>query len=101
MTKLVGGRDPSKVSLAEFQEIFKGSQMSLEAYNPKTWTFPGSKRDENGNLSTVELAEILKDAIDSPAGAFGANGSPPSLKVSHLFRSESDALTYNRSRLSK
>jgi hypothetical protein len=48
---------------------------------PREWTFGGLKRDENGRFDDVQLAELIKDCIEEPAHAFGAHGTPASLKV--------------------
>jgi hypothetical protein len=51
---------------------------------PKEWTFGGLERGPDGRFSDVDLAEIIKDCIEEPAHAFGAHGSPASLKVVDL-----------------
>jgi hypothetical protein len=47
----------------------------------KQWTFGGLERGADGRFDDVKLAEIIKDCIDEPAHAFGAHGTPASLKV--------------------
>ena len=47
----------------------------------KDWTFGGLRRGADGRFNDVDLGEILKDCIDEPAHAFGAHGTPASLKV--------------------
>lgn len=46
----------------------------------KEWTFGGLKRGNDGRFSDYDLAEILKDCIEEPAHAFGAHGTPASMK---------------------
>ena len=50
----------------------------------KEWTFGGLKRGPDGRFNDVDLAEIIKDCIEEPAHAFGAHGTPASLKVVDL-----------------
>lgn len=46
----------------------------------KEWTFGGLERGEDGKFSDYDLAEVLKDCIEEPAHAFGAHGTPASLR---------------------
>jgi hypothetical protein len=46
----------------------------------KEWTFGGLQRGEGGKFSDYDLAEVLKDCIEEPAHAFGAHGTPASLR---------------------
>ncbi|EME49010.1 hypothetical protein DOTSEDRAFT_119905 [Dothistroma septosporum NZE10] len=55
-----------------------GHLMSLE---PRHWTFGGLERDETGRFNDVQLGELIKDCVNEPAHAFGAHGTPASLKV--------------------
>jgi len=48
---------------------------------PKDWTFYNYKRGADGRFNDTELAELIKDCIEEPAHAFGAHGTPASLKV--------------------
>ena len=50
----------------------------------KEWTFGGLQRGPDGRFNDVDLAEIIKDCIEEPAHAFGAHGTPASLKVVDL-----------------
>lgn len=45
------------------------------------WTFGDLKRGPDGTFDDAELGRIIKDCIEEPAHAFGANGTPASLKV--------------------
>jgi hypothetical protein len=45
------------------------------------WTFGGLKRNSDGRFSDEDLGKIVKDSIEEPAHAFGAHGTPASLKV--------------------
>jgi hypothetical protein len=67
-----------------FKQVMMIHGHKLMATTPKEWTFGGLKRGPDGRFSDIDLAEILKDCIDEPAHAFGAHGSPASLKVVDL-----------------
>lgn len=87
--------DISRAALPELKSV---DDMTVEMYKkvmmvyghklmdtpPKEWTFGGLKRGSDGRFSDVDLAEIIKDCIEEPAHAFGAHGSPASLKVVDL-----------------
>ena len=47
----------------------------------RTWTFAGLKRDGDGKYHDGDLAKILMDATDHPAGAFKARGTPSVMKI--------------------
>lgn len=64
-----------------FQKVMMTYGHTLMATPPKEWTFGGFKRGADGKFSDVDLAEILKDCVEEPAHAFGAHGTPASLKV--------------------
>lgn len=64
-----------------FYDMVKGSAHKLMAQPAKEWTFSGLSRGEDGSFSDYDLAEVLKDCIDEPAHAFGAHGTPASLKI--------------------
>lgn len=48
------------------------------------WTFDGLKRGPDGRFADEDLAKIIKDCIEEPAHAFGAHGTPASLRVVDL-----------------
>ena len=47
---------------------------------PKDWTFGGFERGPDGRFNNAELAELIKDCVESPAHEFGAHGTPASLR---------------------
>lgn len=59
----------------------QGEKLKTTPGGPKNWTFGGLQRTESGAFSDYDLAEIIKDCIDEPAHAFGAHGTPASLKI--------------------
>jgi hypothetical protein len=69
------------VTVEQFQKAMMVYGHKLMSTAPKDWTFSGLKRGPDGKFSDVDLAEIIKDCIDEPAHAFGAHGTPASLKV--------------------
>lgn len=67
------------VTEKEFKEImWKAGDRFKDS--PKGWEFGGLKRGPDGRFKDTELAELIKDCIEAPAHAFGAHGSPASLK---------------------
>ncbi|CZR66488.1 related to Psi-producing oxygenase A [Phialocephala subalpina] len=64
-----------------FQEVVMTAGHDLMSKEAKDWTFGGIERGPDGKFSDVDLAEIIKDCIEEPAHAFGAHGTPASLKV--------------------
>lgn len=47
----------------------------------KEWTFANFKRGPDGRFDDAELAELIKSCVEEPAHAFGAHGTPVSLKM--------------------
>ncbi|KAH9481020.1 Psi-producing oxygenase A [Psilocybe cubensis] len=79
-----------------FSDIFKGKpfdQLTLADLsviskifgsiepNPAKRTFAGLQRGADGKFSDDDLSKILNTAIETPAGAFRARGTPPALRL--------------------
>ncbi|ETN41473.1 uncharacterized protein HMPREF1541_03409 [Cyphellophora europaea CBS 101466] len=64
-----------------FAQVVKQEGHRLMSTPPKEWTFDGLKRGPDGRFSDADLGKILKDCVEEPAHAFGAHGTPASLKV--------------------
>ena len=64
-----------------FQKLYMGAGHELMSKPAKEWTFGGLERGADGRFDDVQLAEVIKDCIEEPAHAFGAHGTPASLKV--------------------
>lgn len=64
-----------------FQKVMMITGHKLASMPAKEWTFGGLERGKDGKFSDVDLAEVIKDCIAEPAHAFGAHGTPASLKV--------------------
>ena len=86
MEELIRKNLPELKSLDEmtpelFWKLTKQEVMHLMSMPPKEWTFAGIKRGSDGRFSDADLGRIIKDCIEEPAHAFGAHGTPASLKV--------------------
>jgi hypothetical protein len=55
-----------------FKKVLMTEGHKLKDSLPREWTFGGIKRKPDGKFDDVDLAEIIKDCIESPAHAFGA-----------------------------
>jgi hypothetical protein len=64
-----------------FKKVMKQEGHKLMSTAPKEWTFGGLKRGADGTFSDTDIGRIIKDCIEEPAHAFGAHGTPASLKV--------------------
>jgi hypothetical protein len=69
------------VTADDFKKVMMIEGHKLMASPAKEWTFGGIKRGPDGKFRDVDLAEIIKDCIEEPAHAFGAHGTPASLKM--------------------
>lgn len=68
----------------KYIEVMKYYGHKLMETKPKEWTFGGLKRGPDGRFSDYDLAEVIKGCIEEPAHAFGAHGTPASLKIVDL-----------------
>lgn len=64
-----------------FKKVMKQEGHKLMSMAPKEWTFGGLKRGADGTFSDTDIGRIIKDCVEEPAHAFGAHGTPASLKV--------------------
>ena len=64
-----------------FLKVMKTNGHKLMSKDAREWTFNGLERGPDGRFSDVDLAEIIKNCIEEPAHAFGAHGTPASLKI--------------------
>ncbi|KAH8657093.1 linoleate diol synthase [Tricladium varicosporioides] len=69
------------VTVEDFQKVMMTQGHKLMSSEAKDWTFGGLKRGPDGRFQDVELSEIIKNCIEEPAHAFGAHGTPASLKI--------------------
>ncbi|KAH7890391.1 heme peroxidase [Phlebopus sp. FC_14] len=85
-SQLLEGKDPDKVSIADFREIVRGKVTPQSEV--QTWTFDGLERGSDGSFSDKDLARILLDATERRAGAFRARGCPAVLRVVEILAME-------------
>lgn len=64
----------------QFREIIWKEADRVENIAAKDWEFYGLKRGPDGRFKSTDLAELIKDCIEEPAHAFGAHGTPASMK---------------------
>ncbi|KAF5138262.1 Psi-producing oxygenase A [Metarhizium anisopliae] len=80
---LFPGRNPddlSNVSHVELGQALVAFEQSIPK-DPSVRTFDGLERQADGTFKDEDLVRILKDAMEDPAGAFGARMVPKALKV--------------------
>jgi hypothetical protein len=74
-------KDMDDVTPAIFMDVMAWYGERLTKTEPKNWTFNGLTRQADGTFSDADLSSIIKSCIEEPAHAFGAHGTPVSLKV--------------------
>ena len=72
--------DPHNVSLQQLAEGLAIFEKSVSDKKPHERVFGGLKRQADGTFNDADLVKILKESIEDPAGAFGANNVPDILK---------------------
>ncbi|KAL3474742.1 heme peroxidase [Aspergillus californicus] len=80
--KLFPGRsvdDLQDVSHAELEHALFSFQRAMP--DPSARTFDGLERQANGMFKDEDLVRILKEAMEDPAGSFGARMVPKALKI--------------------
>ncbi|KAL3426796.1 linoleate diol synthase [Phlyctema vagabunda] len=75
----LGSIDDMTVDL--FKKVMMVHGHKLRDTPAREWTFGGLQRGPDGRFNDADLAEVIKDCIEEPAHAFGAHGTPASLKV--------------------
>jgi linoleate 10R-lipoxygenase len=81
--KLFPGRNPDElkdVSWTELGQALQKFEQSIPA-DPSARTFDDLERQADGKFKDEDLARILKEAMDDPAGMFGARTVPKALKI--------------------
>ncbi|KAJ2936955.1 hypothetical protein H1R20_g146, partial [Candolleomyces eurysporus] len=65
---------------------FKIAAYNIQSNRPPTneWTFGVLKRQEDGSFADGDLANILHNATEHPAGAFRARGTPPVMRLNEI-----------------
>ncbi|KHN98764.1 heme peroxidase [Metarhizium album ARSEF 1941] len=83
LVKLFPGRKPddlSHVSHVELGQALVAFEQNIPK-DPSVRTFDGLERQADGTFRDEDLVRILKEAMEDPAGAFGARMVPKALKV--------------------
>jgi len=73
-----------ELTMEMFHEVMKVYGHKLMGTPPKEWTFGGLKRQKDGRFRDSDLADVIKNCVEEPAHAFGAHGTPASLRVVDL-----------------
>ncbi|OLN97847.1 Psi-producing oxygenase A [Colletotrichum chlorophyti] len=82
-SKLFPDRKPEdlqNVGMAELGQALFAFEQSIPK-DPSARTFDGLERQADGTFKDEDLARILKEAMDDPAGCFGARMVPKALKI--------------------
>lgn len=66
---------------AMYKEMMMKYSSRFNNQEPREWTFGGLQRGPDGRFDDQKLADLIKDCIEEPAHAFGARGTPQSLKI--------------------
>lgn len=64
-----------------YREMMSEYWAKFKKQNPREWTFADFQRGPDGRFDDAKLADLIKDCIEEPAHAFGARGTPQSLKI--------------------
>ncbi|KAI0415155.1 heme peroxidase [Xylaria grammica] len=81
--KLFPGRNPDELKDVSWTELGQALQAFEQTIpkDPSVRTFDGLERQADGRFKDADLARILKEAMDDPAGTFGARMVPKALKI--------------------
>lgn len=81
--KLFPGRNPDDLKDVSWAELGQALLMFEETVpaDPSVRTFDGLERQADGRFKDEDLARIMKEAMDDPAGMFGARNVPKALKI--------------------
>ncbi|KAJ7278558.1 heme peroxidase [Mycena rebaudengoi] len=80
VNKVFNNKPFDQVGVKDLREAFPRLRDSVDP-DPATRPFGGLERGPDGKFSDDDIARVLLDATESPAGAFGARNTPPSLRV--------------------
>ena len=73
--------DLTELNEKHFMKVMYAEGHKLKNTPPPKWTFGGLERNPDGSFNDADLAKILLDCVEEPAHAFGAHGTPASLKI--------------------
>ncbi|KAJ0122549.1 prostaglandin g h synthase 2 cyclooxygenase pgh2 [Diaporthe amygdali] len=72
--------DLQNVGMAQLGQALVNFEQSIPS-DPSVRVFGNLKRQEDGSFKDDDLVRVLKDAMDDPAGCFGARMVPKALKI--------------------
>ncbi|KAG6919504.1 hypothetical protein DXG01_005094 [Tephrocybe rancida] len=72
--EIFDGKDPEFVTIGDFKDA--AHKIAARQPDITDWTFGGLKRQADYKFSDDDLANILHNATERPAGAFRARGTP-------------------------
>lgn len=78
--KFIKVDDVENLTLDEWWAFVGAAYGDRMSKKPKDWEFANFKRGPDGRFNDAELADLIKSCIEEPAHAFGAHGTPASLK---------------------
>ncbi|KAI0897973.1 heme peroxidase [Annulohypoxylon nitens] len=73
-------KDVSSFTIEDFGLALLNYEQSIDK-DPSKRVFGGLKRQSDGTFKNEDLVKILKEAMDDPAGVFGARTVPKALKI--------------------
>ncbi len=69
------------LTVDDFKKVVYHQAGLLFSRPARQWTFNGLERGSDGKFKDSDLAEIITSSIEEPAHAFGAHGTPNSLRI--------------------
>ncbi|KAN0138081.1 hypothetical protein V8E53_003970 [Lactarius tabidus] len=88
MSDIFPDQPVDEITIDDFKVAFK--KMQAQEPVPTQWTFGGLQRGTDGKFDDTQLAAVLKDAIEQPAAAFGARGTPQIMRLQEIMGIEAN-----------
>ena len=81
--KLFPGKNPDDLANVSWMELGQALQLFEQSIpkDPSVRTFSGLERQADGKFKDEDLVRVLKEAMEDPAGVFGARTIPKALKI--------------------
>ncbi|GAA5889174.1 hypothetical protein JCM8208_007792 [Rhodotorula glutinis] len=80
MKSVSGGKSVDEMTRGDFMKAAKALK-DKAGPDPLKWHTTGLKRNESGSFNDDDLARVLAEAVDEPAGAFGARHVPAVMRI--------------------
>ncbi|KAG6860884.1 hypothetical protein C0995_006439 [Termitomyces sp. Mi166 len=80
--QIFGGKSPDAVTVEDFKYV--AHKLAAKQPDITDWTFGGLKRQADHTFNDNELAKVLHDATEHPAGAFRARGTPSCMRLHEI-----------------